>query len=58
MVQCLGPCAFTARALGSVPGWGTKILQGTWCGKKKKKIQFDFGLDHNHMRPSHMVAFY
>ena len=27
MVQWLGLSAFTAGALGSVPGWGTKILQ-------------------------------
>ena len=23
---------------GSTPGWGTKILQATWCTKKKKRI--------------------
>ena len=29
VVQWLGPSAFTARALGSIPGQETKILQGT-----------------------------
>ena len=29
-VQWLGPCAFTAMDLGSIPGWGTKILQAKW----------------------------
>ena len=38
-VQWLGPGAFTAMALGSVPGWGSKILQATWCGQKRKKVK-------------------
>ena len=24
-------------APGSIPGWGTKILQAVWCSQKKKK---------------------
>ena len=36
-VQWLGPGAFTAVVLGSVPGWGTKILQAAWHGQKKKE---------------------
>ena len=34
--QWLGLSALTAGAPGSIPGWGTKILQAAWCGKKKK----------------------
>ena len=34
--------AFTARALGSIPGWGTKILQAKWCSQKQKKIRIFF----------------
>ena len=37
MVQWLGLYAFTAKGLGSIPGWGTKIQQAVWCGQKKKK---------------------
>ena len=37
MVQWLGLYAFTAKGLGSIPGWGTKIPQAVWCGQKKKK---------------------
>ena len=33
----LGLHAFTAKGLNSVPGWGTKILQGAQLEKKKKK---------------------
>ena len=40
MVQWLGLSALTGKALGSVPGWGTKILQATWYSKKKKKKMF------------------
>ena len=38
-VQWLGPGAFTAMALGSVPGQGTKIPQATWCRQKRKKVK-------------------
>ena len=33
----LGLHAFTAKGLNSVPGWGTKILQGAQLEKKKKE---------------------
>ena len=36
-VQWLGLGAFTAVDPGSIPGWGTKILQAAWGGQKKKK---------------------
>ena len=29
--------AFTAEAVGLIPGWVTKILQAEWHGQKKKK---------------------
>ena len=31
-VQWLGPCAFTAEGLGSIPGQGTKNPQAVWRG--------------------------
>ena len=37
VVQGLGLHAFTAKGAGSVPGWGTKILQATHGAAKKKK---------------------
>ena len=40
VVQWLRLGAFTAVALSSVPGWGTKIPQAVWCSQKKKKIHF------------------
>ena len=30
------PC-FRCRGAGSVPSWGTKILQAAQCGQKKRK---------------------
>lgn len=33
----LGPVAFTARDLGSISGWGIKILQAAPVPKKKKE---------------------
>ena len=36
MVQWLGLDAFTAVGLGSIPGWGTKILQAKWRGQNNK----------------------
>ena len=33
----LGLGTFTAEGTGSILGWGTKIPQAMWCGKKKKK---------------------
>ena len=37
MVQWLGLCTSTGVGTGSIPGWGTNVLQATQCGKKKKK---------------------
>ena len=36
-VQSLGLHAFTAKAQGWIPGWGTKILQVAWHNQKRKK---------------------
>ena len=35
-VHWLIVCASTAEGVGSIPGWGTKILHAVWCGRKKK----------------------
>ena len=37
VVQWLGLCTFTAEGVGSIPGWGTNILQEAWRGRKKKR---------------------
>ena len=37
-VQWLGLCTSTAEGPGSIPGWGTKILQAAQRGRKKKII--------------------
>ena len=34
--QWLALCDFTAQGPGSIPGWGTKILQATQSSQKKK----------------------
>ena len=39
VVQWLELCASNAGGTDSVPGWGTKILQATQCGQKKKVLQ-------------------
>ena len=39
-VQWLELCTSTARDMGLIPGWGTKIPQGRWQGQKKKKISY------------------
>ena len=36
-VQLLRFGDFTAKGMGSIPGWGTKILQSMQYDKKKKK---------------------
>ena len=36
VVQWLALCAFTAEGAGSIPGWGSKILQAAVQEKKKK----------------------
>ena len=42
-VQWLGLQALTAKGAGSIPGQGTKILQATQPGQKKKKKRLDPG---------------
>ena len=37
--QWLELCVFTARGMGSMPGWGTKISHATKHGSKKKKTK-------------------
>ena len=40
-VQWLVFCAFTAEGVGSIPGWGTKVLQAKWPKKQNnQKIMF------------------
>ena len=34
-VQWLGHHVLTAKSIGSICGWGTKILLATQCGQKK-----------------------
>ena len=41
MVHWLGLGAFTAVGLGSIPGQGTKILQATQLGQKKKEASIE-----------------
>ena len=36
-VQCLGVHVFTAWGLGSIPGWGTKILHDTQSSQNEKQ---------------------
>ena len=36
VVQWLRLCAFTAKGLGSIPGWGTKIPHAVEPGREKK----------------------
>ena len=38
MVQWLGLSTLTAMGLGSIPGQGNKIPQGTQCGQRGKYI--------------------
>ena len=42
-VQWLVLCTFTAKSPGSIPGWGTKILQAS-RGSQKKKQGLDLGI--------------
>ena len=42
MVQWLGLHAFTAKGLGSIPGWGTKFLQVSRWGQEKTKHTHTF----------------
>ena len=42
VVQWLGLRAFTAKGVGSVPGWEIKILQAMQYGQTEKKKIFSF----------------
>ena len=44
VVQWLGLGTLTANGAGSIPGWGTKILQATWRSQEKKKYAKNQGL--------------
>ena len=37
MFQSLGVCASTAVGMGSIPGWGTKILHAPSCSAADRK---------------------
>lgn len=37
VIQWLGLQAFTAKDVGSTPGWGTTILKAMQCSQRKKK---------------------
>ena len=37
VIQRLKFCTFIAGSMGSIPGWGTKILHALWHGQKKRK---------------------
>ena len=50
-VQWLGLCAFTAEGAGSIPGWGTKVLQATWHGHKKQKQNKTKTKNNNKKKP-------
>ena len=38
VIQWLGLGPFTAKSIGSIPGWGAKILQAVWSSQKKKRL--------------------
>ena len=40
VVQWLGLCAFTAKGLVLIPGWGTKIPKAMSLSKKKKSAAY------------------
>ena len=46
-VQWLELCTSTARDMGLIPGWGTKIPQGRWQGQKKKDKLLDISIGDN-----------
>ena len=48
VVQWLGLRAFIAEGMGLIPGQGIKILQGVWCGQKKKSRMFAGGATQDH----------
>ena len=38
VIQWLGLCALTAKGLGSISAWGTKIPHAAGCGQNKQSI--------------------
>ena len=42
--QWLGLHASTTGGTSLIPGWGTKILQATWCDQTKKRVFTECGL--------------
>ena len=39
VVQWLRLCLSNAEGMGSIPGKGTKIPNGTWCSQKLNKLK-------------------
>ena len=39
VVQWLRLCPSNAEGMGSIPGRGTKIPNGTWCSQKLNKLK-------------------
>ena len=49
----LGLCTSPAGGMGSIPGWGTKILQAMQRGQKKKKkknLKINFNINLVNMK--------
>ena len=42
--QWLSLCLSSAGGMGSIPGWGTKILHGSGCSQKTKSNTYSFPL--------------
>ena len=47
VVQWFGHCAFTAAGMGSISGWGTKILLVVQFGQTKLKKEMKLQLIYN-----------
>ena len=47
VVQWLGPRTSTARDMGFIPGWGTKIPYAVWHGQKERKQGLKVTLEAN-----------
>ena len=52
LVQWLARHASTAGGTSLIRGQGTKILQATWHGQKKKKLFYDYFVEVNTRRLS------
>ena len=46
---CLGPVAFSARDLGSISGWGIRILQAAPVPKKEERKKEKMHLLKSHL---------